>query len=141
MNSAEGREQIVAKLGELHRKFNRMQSQLLERYHISLMEYHILALVLKNDNASQNDIAEALKVDKALVSRQIKAMEQKGLIVCRPDPECRRRNLMLPGENIPELMPALDELHRQSLERLFDGVDENELEIFRKVLEGLIGKA
>ena len=140
MVSAEYCEHIVGRLGELHKHLKMMQSRMLNDYQISLMEYHILAVIMKTENASQSDIAEALDVDKALVSRQIRAMEQKELIKCETDPECRRKNVMLPSEKALELMPELDELHRRSLERVFSGIDEKQLEIFHKVLEGLVSK-
>ena len=140
MVSAEFGEQIVGKLGELHKHLKRMQSRMLDEYHISLMEYHILAIVLKTENASQNDIAEALDVDKALVSRQIRAMEEKELLKCGTDPECRRRNVILPSQKALELMPELDAIHRKSLERVFSDIDEEQLNNFQMVLEGLVSK-
>lgn len=140
MVSAEFGEQIVGKLGELHKHLKRMQSRMLDEYHISLMEYHILAIVLKTENASQNDIAEALDVDKALVSRQIRAMEEKELLKCGTDPECRRRNVILPSQKALELMPELDAIHQKSLERVFSDIDEEQLNNFQMVLEGLVSK-
>ena len=140
MVSPESCEQIVLKLGELHKHLKKLQSRMLDDYHITLMEYHILAIVLKKGNASQNDIAEALDVDKALVSRQIRAMEQKELLICAADPECRRKNVLLLSDKALALMPELDELHSRGLERVFSGIDEKQLEVFQKVLEGLVSK-
>ena len=140
MVSLETCEQIVLKLGELHKHLKKLQSRMLDDYHITLMEYHILAIVLKKGNASQNDIAEALDVDKALVSRQIRAMEEKELLKCGTDPECRRRNVILPSQKALELMPELDAIHRKSLERVFSDIDEEQLNNFQMVLEGLVSK-
>lgn len=140
MASAEQYEQIAEKLGGLHKRLRQLQSRMLDEYHISLMEYHILAIVLKAENASQNGIAEALDVDKALVSRQIQVMEQKGLLTCVTDPDCRRKKVLSPSAQALELIPKLDEIHRRSLERVFSDIDEKQLENFQFVLEGLVSR-
>lgn len=140
MASTECYEQIVSRLGELHKHFRQLQSRRLEEYQISLMEYHILAVVLKAESASQNEIAEALDVDKALISRQIQSMEQKGLLSSCTDPACRRKKRLSPSPQALEMIPKLDELHRQSLEQIFSDIDEAQLTTFQNVLEGLVSK-
>lgn len=140
MNEAKNYTQIVFQLGELHKKLKRMQSRMLEEYDISLMEYHILVAVLKGKNVSQNELAEALDVDKALVSRQIKAMEEKGLLSSAEDPDCRRKKLLLPSEKALALIPQLDEVHRHGLESVFSEIDGEQLANFNFVLEGLVSK-
>ena len=140
MNEKDRCEQIAESLSELHRKLKRMQSNMLREYKISLIEYHILAAVRCRDSVSQNELAEALDVDKALISRQIQSLQEKGLLLCRPDPDCRRRNILSLSESALRLLPQLEEIHRSSLDRIFADCDEKKLEELQYFLKGLIGR-
>ncbi|MBQ0037599.1 MAG: MarR family transcriptional regulator [Clostridiales bacterium] len=140
MAATECYEQIVSRLGELHKHLKRVQSQMLEAYHISLMEYHILIIMMRMQRVSQNDLAAALDVDKALISRQIQSMEQKGLLHGTPDPECRRKKVLSLSVQAQELIPQLQEVHRRSLERIFSDFPEQQLREFQFILEGLVRK-
>lgn len=140
MAATECYEQIAYDLGELHKRLKRLQSQMLEEYHVSLMEYHILAIMMQVHEASQSELAAALDVDKALISRQIQSLVKKGLLSCSLNPDCRRKNTLSLSENAMQLIPKLQEVHRLSLERLFADLDERQLFDFRNILEGLVSK-
>ena len=133
-------ERIAMGLGELHKKMTRMQSRMLEEYHISLMEYHILNLLRRSQNLNQNELAAVLNVDKALISRQIRSMEEKGLLTVEQDPDCRRQKTLKLSESAVALLPKLEEIHRYGMEQLFADFEEEQLQIFETVLEGLVGK-
>ena len=133
-------EQIAIQLGELHKKLKRVQTKMLEEYNVSLMEYHILGVMLRERSLSQSELAAALDVDKALISRQIQSLVKKGLLSCELDPDCRRKNTLTLSENAIALIPLLDEVHRRSLERLFADLDDDKLCDFRLILEGLVSK-
>ena len=133
-------EQLAIQLGELHKRLKHTQSRMLEEYQISLMEYHILMAVLQSRHLSQNELAAALDVDKALISRQIQAMEQKGLLSGQLDPTCRRRKLLTLSQHALAMLPQLQEVHRRSLEQLFGDLPEDKLEEFQSILGGLVQK-
>ena len=130
----------MSNLGELHKRIKQIQSRVLQEYHISLMEYHIMVIMSRIRDVSQNDIAEALEVDKALISRQIRAMEQKGLLSCDPDPGCRRRKVLYLSEKAQSLVPRLDELHQSCLREIFSDVEEAQILELQIILEGLVSK-
>lgn len=140
MAATECYEQIAYDLGELHKRLKRLQSQMLEEYHVSLMEYHILAIMMQVHEASQSELAAALDVDKALISRQIQSLVKKGLLSCSLNPDCRRKNTLSLSDNAMQLIPKLQEVHRLSLERLFADLDDGQLFDFRNILEGLVSK-
>lgn len=140
MASTECYEQIVVRLGELHKRLKQIQNRMLQEYHVSLMEYHILIMLLREHSVSQNEMADALDVDKALISRHIQSMEQKGLLMSCPDPECRRKKVLSLSEHAKLLLPKLREIHCRSLEKLFADVDEKQLSEFQYILEGLVSK-
>lgn len=130
--------QISASLRELHSRLKHLQSRMLQETGISLTEFHILLLLNERKSACQNELAEAMNVDKALISRQIQAMEAKGLIQCCTDPECRRRKQLTLGTQANELLPRLQEVHRHSFEQLFASVEEQQLVALQNILKGLI---
>ncbi len=140
MNSAERYERLAVRLGELHKRVRRMQEQWLKEYDISLLEYHIIVAIMRSDDVSQSDIASALDVDKALVSRQINAMVKKGLIYRDDDPSCRRKNKLSLSESTKSLIPKLMEAHHIGLEKAFSDVDESKLIELEAVLEGLVNR-
>lgn len=140
MAAAECYEQIACNLGELHKRLRKLQSQMLEEYEVSLMEYHILAIMIKVREASQNELAASLDVDKALISRLIQSLVKKNLLSCSLNPDCRRKNTLTLSENAIQLIPKLKEVHRLSLERLFADLNEEQLSDFRYILEGLVNK-
>jgi len=133
-------ERIAESLAELHKGLKRMQSRMLKEYGISLIEYHILAVVRRSDSASQSELAEALDVDKALISRQIQSLQEKKLLGCRLDPDCRRRNILSLSESALQLLPQLEDIHKRSLDRLFEDCDEKKLTEMQYFLEGLVSK-
>ena len=140
METTERCEQIARQLGEIHKRMKRMQSLMLREYDISLLEYHILMLAARTRDIRQNEIAGALDVDKALVSRQIRTMEQKGLLSCDADPGCRRKKTICLSERALALIPQLEQAHRRGLERAFDGISEPQLGQLQFILEGLVSK-
>lgn len=133
-------ERIALSLGELHKKMTRMQSHLMEEYHISLMEYHILNLLWHSPDRNQNELAAALSVDKALISRQIRSMEEKELLAVEQDPDCRRQKTLQLSASAMALLPKLEETHHHGMEQLFADFGDDQLQIFETVLEGLAGK-
>ena len=69
-------ESIAVSLGQLHKRMTRLQGQMLREHNVSVVEYHILMLVMRTHGISQNELAEALEVDKALISRQTRSLEE-----------------------------------------------------------------
>lgn len=133
-------ENITARLGELHKRLKRTQTQMLEEYHVSLMEYHILIIMMRMQQVTQSDLAAQLDVDKALISRQIQTMEQKGLLHGDKDPNCHRRKALSLSARAHELLPKLEEAHRRSLEQVFSDLSDMQLHEFQTILEGLVSK-
>lgn len=140
MGSDECYEQIAMSLGQLHRRMTRLQGQMLREHNVSLVEYHILMIIMRAHSVSQNDLAQALDVDKALISRQTQSLEQKGLICCCCDPDCRRQKILTLAESASELLPKLEDIHRRGLERIFSGLDSKQLSEMQLILKGLVSK-
>lgn len=138
--AAECYTEIARDLGELHKKLKRIQSRMLDEYGVSLMEYYILCVMLREKQASQSELAALLDVDKALISRQIQSLVGKELLICGLDPDCRRRNTLALSDKALALIPTLEDVHRRSLEMLFSDIDGEKLKDFSIILKGLVSK-
>ena len=70
---------------------------------LSLTQSHILFEIKRQNNSSMQQVADALDMDLTTFSRQIKTLENKGLVIRTPDLDDRRVNLLsltFDGKNI-----------------------------------------
>jgi DNA-binding MarR family transcriptional regulator len=63
---------------------------------IGLSQYRIMMVLEWNPRISQSSIASALGQTEASISRQIKILQKKGLLVSKPDPLNKRRHITVP---------------------------------------------
>ncbi len=140
MTNLEQYERIARKLGELHKYMQKMQGQLLAKYDISVLEYHIILLLWKKNALNQNDLVMELNVDKALISRQIQNMEKKDLIISGTDPDCRRKKILLLSEKSKEMIPHLQKVHEDGLKGTFSDISPESLSDFEHIIERLVEK-
>jgi DNA-binding MarR family transcriptional regulator len=76
-------------------------------FDIHARDLGVLLVIDRFEPASQQQVAERLGVDRTTMVAIIDALEGKGIIARRPDPEDRRRNVV-------ELTPAGQDLLRQA---------------------------
>ncbi len=57
-------------------------------------EHMICTFLFAHDGVSQDDVCEALRVDKATVARALLTLEEKGFVSRTPNLENRRKNLL-----------------------------------------------
>ena len=63
-------------------------------FDIHARDLGVLLAIDRCESASQQQVAEILGVDRTTMVAIIDALEAKGIIVRRPDPEDRRRNVV-----------------------------------------------
>lgn len=79
----------------------------LKHVNVTLNQYPYLVFIYDNNNCKQEDIASMFKVDKCGVSRILKKLEEKGLIIRNIDPKNRRSYKILltkEGKDIVKLI-------------------------------------
>ncbi len=57
-------------------------------------EHTICTFLFAHDGVSQDDVCEALRLDKATVARALLTLEEKGFVSRTPNQENRRKNLL-----------------------------------------------
>ncbi|MFO0781530.1 MAG: MarR family winged helix-turn-helix transcriptional regulator [Candidatus Saccharimonadales bacterium] len=81
-----------------------------EQLGIGLSQFKILMVVEWNPRVQQKTIADSLGQTEASISRQIKLLKSKGLLVTKPDPHNRRKHITAPttlGMQITEAATAI----------------------------------
>ncbi len=108
---------------------------------VSDTEHLICAFVFGHSNASQDDVAEALKLDKTTVARALLTLEKKGYVERTPNPENRRKNIIyiteLGKENISDVINIYDTW----LDKISKALEPEEWEQFEDYCQRLLSVA
>jgi DNA-binding MarR family transcriptional regulator len=98
-----------------------------ERLGMGLSQYRILMVLEWSPRVSQKVIADSLGQTEAAVSRQVKAMVAKGMVVAKPAPGNRRRYVIAPTPFGMKLTETANDALRRSMGSDISGFGEEEL--------------
>ncbi|HEX7632935.1 MAG TPA: MarR family winged helix-turn-helix transcriptional regulator, partial [Candidatus Saccharimonadales bacterium] len=98
-----------------------------EQLGIGLSQYRILMVLEWNPRVQQKVVAENLGQTEASVSRQIKVLTAKGLLVSRPDAKNKRKHITLPTPLGAQITEAATAILRRSLGPDFASMGEDQL--------------
>jgi DNA-binding MarR family transcriptional regulator len=97
-----------------------------------------LEVVVTLDGARMSEVAQALRVDPSTATRAIGRLEALGLVERKPDPDDRRSVVAVATPAGLEMLDGLHDRARDSLGRLYDRFDEQELQTLAELLERLV---
>lgn len=83
---------------------------------IGLSQFRILMVLEWNPRVSQRSIADSLGQTEAAISRQIKTLVSKGLLVSKPAPGNRRRQVIAPTTRGMQVTESANDILRRELE-------------------------
>lgn len=115
---------------DLNKNFIYYQDNLLKKLDITFKQGWLLNIIKNNENITQDDISSFLDVDKASITRRLKRLESKELIMKKPNPEFRRQKLIYlseKGENILEQFLKEDEKFNKNMENILKKDNYHEL--------------
>ena len=72
---------------KLVHRFNDFWKEVLDEYNLNQTEFLILGVVYDNPGLSQQEIVKIVGTDKSIVSRNLKRLEKKELVMRRPNLE------------------------------------------------------
>lgn len=98
-----------------------------EQLGIGLSQFRILMVLEWNPRVSQRSIADALGQTEASISRQLKVLINKGLLVSKRDPNNRRKHITAPTPLGMQVTEAATAMLRRSFGREFAGVGDDHL--------------
>lgn len=98
-----------------------------EQLGIGLSQFKILMVLEWNPRVQQKAIADSLGQTEASVSRQIKLLKAKKLLVTKQDPQNRRRHITVPTTLGMQLTEAATAIMRRSFGPEFAGIGDDQL--------------
>lgn len=108
-----------------------------EQLGIGLSQYRILMVLEWNPRVQQKSIASSLGQTEAAISRQIKLLKAKNLLVTKVDPSNRRKHITAPTTLGMQITEAAGNILRRSLGPDFAGINEDQLLQVAKGLQHL----
>ena len=111
--------------------------QILERAELEITpeQMFILFRLYGKEGLSQAELADKALNDHPNVTRLLDALEKRGLIARRADPEDRRKSLIFLTEESQALMARLVPVAIEERRRLFKGITQEELDLFEDMLK------
>jgi len=98
-----------------------------EQLGIGLSQFKILMVLEWNPRVPQRHIADSLGQTEASISRQVKLLTGKGLLVSRRDPQNRRKHITAPTPLGMQVTEAATNILRRNFGPEFGGLGEDQL--------------
>lgn len=98
-----------------------------EQLGIGLSQFKILMVLEWNPRVSQRSIAVSLGQTEASISRQIKLLVSKGLLVSKRDQQNRRRHITAPSPLGMQVTEAANNILRRNFGSVFSGLNEDQI--------------
>jgi DNA-binding MarR family transcriptional regulator len=95
---------------------------------IGLSQYRILMVLEWNPRVTQHAIAQSLGQTEASISRQIKVLEEQGLLATKLDPINKRKHIATPTPKGAQATEAASLLLRRNTGAEFGALDETRLD-------------
>lgn len=105
-----------------------------EQLGIGLSQFKILMVLEWNPRVQQKAIADALGQTESSISRQIKLLKDKKLLVTKPDPQNRRRHITAPTTLGMQVTEAATAIMRRSFGPEFSNLGDDQ---FMQLVTGL----
>lgn len=104
--------------------------------------YHSYILTIcRNPGLSQERIAKHMCINKSSVTRHLAYLEKNGYVERHPSEKDKREMLVYPTEKMINTHPEVRAITREWNALLAEGVTEEELEIFHKILDKMLDKS
>lgn len=99
--------------------------------------YKLLATVVRLGSTNAHVLAELFDMDKSVVSRQVRMLEEVGLVESRPDERDGRVRVLVPTAEAIERVTAVRARNQSRLHAVLRERSVDELVLFAEMLGGL----
>lgn len=106
-----------------------------EQLGIGMSQFKILMMVQHSPNVQQRKLAECLGQTEASISRQIKLLCEKGLLVIRVNPKSRREHITVPTAKGIKMTNAAADVLEQYHEPMLELVTEKQRQQLKDTLQ------
>ncbi|WP_346916367.1 MarR family transcriptional regulator [Clostridium sp.] len=128
----------ITKIGRVAQMYT---NGVLRGINLSASEYICLRYIRKREGLSQEELRGLLSIDKAAVTRLVNNLEKKGYAIRYKDEKDKRINRLFPTEKAKEVKDIATATETHFYQWLMEDVDNEEKEIFLKVLKKLYVKS
>ncbi|MGW9632338.1 MarR family winged helix-turn-helix transcriptional regulator [Agromyces sp. NPDC055520] len=97
--------------------------------------YKLLAAIVRHGSANAHVLADLFEMDKSVVSRQVRMLEEFGLVETRADERDGRVRVLVATPMAEERMREVREANHERLRDALRGHPESELRSFAQVLQ------
>ena len=100
-------------------------------------QFMLIDLLWNQGEMSQQELADQMQKDKNSVTKLVDAIERKGFVVRRQNPDDRRSNTLVLTEKAETLKPGAKQKGISILDKMLEGISEDELRSFLVTLRKL----
>ncbi|MGI5215448.1 MarR family winged helix-turn-helix transcriptional regulator [Plantactinospora sp. CA-290183] len=111
----------------------------LERLGIDSKDFGTLRVLAHREPASQLQVAQRLGIDRTTMVAILDALERKGIVIRRPDPADRRRNVVGLTDQGLRTYHAAEAAYREAENAFLAAISSNAADQFRRTLRTLLG--
>ena len=108
---------------------------------ISLVEWRIILLADMNPNATLTKMAEISGMDKGQLSRKIRSLIEKGLLVSSQDKRDQRKQVLTTTAEAESMLDKMMPILQERQEFLTKGLSQSDLDAYYRVMEHLFDAA
>lgn len=132
---------IIRNFGILYRTFLSYISKSIVSYDISFSDSVFLVNIGENEGISQEEIANALAIDKAAVARSVKDMEKKGYVITKKSASDKRAKELYLSEAGREVFQYMLDLHEEWLKQVLGDLGSDETKNFADIINSISERA
>lgn len=103
--------------------------------------YAFALAICRQPGRSQEELARELCINKSTVARNLNCLEEKGYIIRTPLPNDKRQFSVHPTDKMLAVLPEIKMASAEWMNRLSEGIPDEELAVFNSVLERMQEKA
>lgn len=96
--------------------------------------YAFVLSICSQPGRSQEELAREICLDKSTVARALAYLEKHGYITRTPNEKDKRQYLVYPTEKMLDVCPKVRRANREWNQRMVEGISQQELKVFHKVL-------
>ncbi len=123
------------RLRKTARRVTQIYDRMLEPSGLTIAQFSLLARLLVQKEISIGDLAEALATDPTTLTRNIKPLNERGLLRIVHDAEDRRRRLIVLTKEGSALIPVAYPLWKKAQAHLAGVLGGNETALLNKALD------
>jgi DNA-binding MarR family transcriptional regulator len=96
--------------------------------------YKILAAIVRQGETNGNHLSDLLETDKSVVSRQVRMLEEVGLVTSRADDRDGRARVLTPTPKAVELLRSVRSVQQQRLREILGTKSVEDVRAFADML-------